>query len=362
MFNSKNAYLSKAGDHVEPNQSSNLNEILKPYGVTPHFVENNGKVKKIFSNKGTLALKEISATTGVDFVRNVQRLFQLGYNRIVPIYPTLDGRYAVWNKDKLYYCMPWVLNEYKEDQFEKNKKLFRELARLHTISSKEITIAKEEREDHYEELTSRWEKEQEFLEEFVEACEKETYLSPFQLIYCLYYHDVSQALRFSRKKFDEWYEETKDHDKVRTVIVHGKISSEHFLYDERGYGYFHNFEGTRVGSPIHDLLPFLSRTLKSYPKYYDECIEWLMTYFQHISFRNEEMKLLLSYLAYPSTVISVVKKYFHTPKSKRNEMKFVKKIQRHFWLLKNTEYIIMRIDEYERQKKEQQQSQEGAST
>ncbi|WP_064092520.1 spore coat protein YsxE [Rossellomorea aquimaris] len=336
-----------------------LRPVLQPYGVEPYFVENIHKVVKVYSNKGTLAVKHIPTQHGVDFVRHVQVLFQKGYNRIVPIYPTLDGRYAVWNNEELFYVMPWLMNEEKEDRFEKHQKLFRELARLHTISSQEVKINKEDRESHYEQLTSRWEKEQQFLEEYVESCEKTTYMSPFQLHFCMYYKDTSQALKFSRKMIDEWYESTKDLEKVRTVITHGKVSIEHFLFDDRGLGYFHNFEESKIASPFHDLLPFLSRTLKTYPKYYEECVEWLTTYFQHFTVRNEERLLFMSYLAYPSSVIAIVEKYFHTPKGKRNERKSLKKLQRHYWLLKNTEYIVMRLDEIEKQKKEQQQEAES---
>ncbi|MBN8191152.1 spore coat protein YsxE [Bacillus sp. NTK074B] len=330
-----------------------LRPVLQPYGVDPHFVESFGKISKVFSNKGTLAVKQLPAQNGVDFVRNVQLLFQRGYNRIVPIYPTLDGRYAVWNEGDLFYVMPWLSNYEREDQFEKHQKMFRELARLHTLSSQEVKIDKEERESHYEQLTSRWEKEQQFLDEYVEACEKTTYMSPFQFHFCMYYKDASQALKFSRKMLDEWYEDTKELEKVRTVITHGKVSTEHFLFDERGLGYFVNFENSKMASPFHDLLPFLSRTLKTYPKYYEECIEWLTTYFQHFTVRNEERLLFMSYLAYPSSVIAVVEKYFHTPKDKRNERKSLKKLQRHYWLLKNTEYVVMRLDEMEKQKQEQ---------
>ena len=42
----------------------------------------------------------------------------------------------------------------------------------------------------------------------------------------------------------------------------------------------------------------------------------------------------------------------------RNERKAVKKLQREYWLLKNVEYVVSRIDEIERQKKLQQQQQE----
>jgi spore coat protein YsxE len=330
-----------------------LKPVLQPYGVEPFFVEDTGKVCRVYSNKGTLAVKHIPAENGVDFVRNVQTLFQRGYNRIVPIYPTMDGRYGVWHEGELFYLMPWLNNQEKEDRFEKHQKLFRELARLHTISSQDVKINKEERESHYEQLTSRWEKEQQFLDEYVETCEKTAYMSPFQYHFCMFYKDVSQALKFSRKMLDEWYENTKELEKVRTVIIHGKVSTEHFLFDDRGLGYFHNFENSKIASPFHDLLPFLSRTLKTYPKYYDECVEWLETYFHHFTVRNEERLLFMSYLAYPSSVIAVVEKYFHTAKGKRNERKSLKKLQRHYWLLKNTEYVVMRLDEMEKKKQEQ---------
>lgn len=119
------------------------------------------------------------------------------------------------------------------------------------------------------------------FEGFIEACERKEYMSPFELMFSLYYHDVSQALKFSTNKFKDWYEKTKESEKARTVIIHGKVSTEHFLYDDRGYGYFTNFENARQGSPLHDLLPFLSRTLKTYPKRSEESVEWIYTYMKY---------------------------------------------------------------------------------
>ena len=100
---------------------------------------------------------------GTDFIRHVQFLYHKGYNRIVPIYPTLDGRYAVLYENTLYYLMPWLANEEKEDHHEKNKQLFRELARLHTLSTREVPIRNEERKAHFETTMHVLEKDEEFL-------------------------------------------------------------------------------------------------------------------------------------------------------------------------------------------------------
>lgn len=340
--------------------------ILKPYALEPHFVEEFGRVQKIYTNKGVFALKKINPKHGGEFIRHVQELFQKGYNRIVPIFPTVDGRYAVLHENELYYLMPWLANEEKENRFERHQQLFRELARLHTLSAREITISKEERTEHYEKTLLEWEKENEFLEGFIEACEKKEYLSPFELMFSLSYHDVSQALQFSIKRFKTWYEKTEESEKARMVVIHGKISTEHFLYDDRGYGYFTNFEKSRPGSPIHDLLPFLSRTLKTYPKKSEECIEWIYTYLKYFPFKEDELLLFQSYFAHPGAVIKSAESYYKG-QSNKGERKSVQHFQRQYWLLKNTEYILMRIEEIEAQKAQakaqaeaQAQAQEGA--
>nr|WP_263325540.1 spore coat protein YsxE [Neobacillus sp. Marseille-Q6967] len=333
-----------------------VSTILKNYQVKPYFVEEYGSILKVFSNKGTFALKKIAPTLGTDFVRHVHLLYQKGYNRIVPIYPTMDGRYAVLHDKSLYYLMPWMPNEVKEDRQQTNHQLFRELARLHTISAKEIKINKEERAEHYEKTIQQFEKNQEFLDGFIDECEKKTYMSPFELLFCLYYNEISQALRFAKTKFEEWYEKTKEDKKARMVITHGKLSNEHFLYDDKGYGYFINFENARYGAAFHDLLPYLSRALNTNPKRNDDVIEWVNHYLKYFPFKADEKLLFYSYLAYPIPIIQEVERYYKK-KPPRNELKFVRQLQRRYWHLKNTEYVVMRMTEVDNQ---QQQAKEGA--
>jgi spore coat protein YsxE len=343
----------------DSNQVGPLIPILKNYSVKPYFVEEHGNIKKIYSDKGTFALKKIGPTTGTDFIRHVHLLYQKGFNRIVPIYPTMDGRYGVLHDKNLYYLMPWMSNEIKEDRTHKHQQLFRELARLHTLSAKEITVNKDEREEHYDKTIALLDKNQEFLDGFIDECEKKTYMSPFELLFCLYYNEISQALRFSKTKFEEWYEKTKEDEKARMVITHGKLSSEHFLYDDKGYGYFINFENARYGSPIHDLLPYLSRTFQTQPTRNDEAIDWVYHYFKYFPFKTDEKLLFFSYLSYPIPIIQVVERYYKKEQPK-NELKFVRMLQRKYWHLKNSEYVVMRmteIDEQARQAKEGAQQQ-----
>ncbi|MBM7713465.1 spore coat protein YsxE [Bacillus thermophilus] len=325
-----------------------LKEIAGLYGLNLKFAERFGRVYKIYTDKGEFALKRINANRGIDFLKYVQLLYQRGYYRIVPIYPALDGRYAVLSGNSLYYLMPWLENREREGQFKKNQELFRELARLHTISAREVEVSPDDRKEHYEQTLSRWEKEKEGLEQFVERSEKPWYMSPFQLLFCSYYHEIALAQRYAIGKLKEWYEVTEDEKKARSVIIHGKLSPEHFLYHESGFGYFTNFEKAGTASPIHDLLPFLARTMETYPKAFDECIDWLHIYFKYFPFRKEEMLLFLGYLAQPGKMYQTVENYYSAGKEK-HELRCVQGLQRQYWYMKNTEYIVMRLEEYERQ-------------
>ncbi|KAB2338733.1 spore coat protein YsxE [Cytobacillus depressus] len=344
----------------EKNRLEKVYPILKNYAIEPHFVENFGKIQKVYSNKGVFALKKINPKQGGDFVKHIQSLYQKGYNRIVPIFPTIDGRYGVLHEHNLYYLMPWLVNEENEKGHERHHQLFRELARLHTLSTNDIKVNKEDRTDHYEKTLLEWEKHQDFLEGFMEACEQRTYMSPFELMFVLSYNDIQQALNYSIKNLKAWYEKTKDDEKARVVTVHGKISTDHFLYDERGYGYFSNFEQARQGSPIHDILPFLSRSLKTFPKRAEDCIEWIYMYLKYFPLREDELLLFASYFAHPGAVIRTAEKYYKNP-SRHSERKILQHFQKHYWLIKNSEYVLMRMEEIERQKQQAKAQAEAAA-
>ncbi|WP_409299165.1 spore coat protein YsxE [Peribacillus sp. SCS-26] len=334
------------GGHSE----KELEEILNHYQLKLYYNEHIGKIHKVYTNNGVFALKSISPKIGTEFIQNIQRVYQKGYNRIVPIYQAQDGRYGVLYKSRLYYLMPWLPNESATERNEKHKKMFRELARLHSLSVKEIEVKKDEREEHYETTLDEWKKNKEFAAEFLSSCERKTYMSPFELMYCLYYFDVSQSLEFSIKKFEEWFKITKDLEKARTVITHGKLTSRHFVYDDRGFGHFINLENSRISPPHADLLPFIVRSSRTYPVVNSDCVDWLYTYFKYFSFRDGEMELFMAYLAHPVQFVQSVK-LFQERKGNRPELRYLQNMQAEYWQLKNTEYVVMRIEEIEQQKK-----------
>lgn len=332
--------------------SNRIGSVLQAYGLEAQFLEKRDSVYKVYARSGNYILKEIPAKVGLDFVRNIHHMAQKGFQRLVPVFPTLDGRYGVLDGTTLYYLMPFVMNERLEERQEKMDKMLKELARLHLLSVKEETVSTEDREQHYQILDGEWEKESDFLETFLKECEEEWYPSPFQLQFLTFYLDVSQALKYARNKLEQWYEESKDQEKVRTVLVHGKVNLDHFLFDEKGLGFFTSFERSVYGSPSHDLLPFIYQVVDTPMKPHEDLIFALQSYFSHFPLKKEELLLFQAYLAHPGKLTTVVQQY-HAKEHRRNEMKYVQRLQNSYWRLKNIEYIVMRIEEIEKQKEEQ---------
>ncbi|WP_234396892.1 spore coat protein YsxE [Bacillus massiliglaciei] len=324
---------------------------LRHYALKVHYIEDFGKVKKVYTDRGVFALKRIPPNAGMDFIRNVQKIYQRGYNRIVPIYPTGDGRYAVLENTRLYYLMPWLTNDPYNERDERHKQMFRELARMHGLTVKEMAVDPEEREDHYNRTVKEWEEEQQMIDELIVSCERKWYMSPYEMMFCLYYTDISQALKYSLKQFESWFEKAKEQEKVRAVVTHGKVSLKHFVYDDRGYGHFLNFENSKVAPPHFDLLPFLVTSARTYPIHCDDCVEWLYNYLRFFPLKEEEMLLMQSYFAYPGAALGSVRRFVEQ-RDKKSELEYVQDLQKQYWLLKNVEYMAMKMEEREKMKKE----------
>ncbi|OZI11293.1 spore coat protein YsxE [Bacillaceae bacterium SAS-127] len=329
-------FLTKRVKRVE----QPFSDVWKQYDLQPKYMETFGRIQKLYTDQGNFALKRIPATRGMYFLHSMQRLYQSGYHHFVPVYPARDGRYGILEGPHIYYLMPWVEGSNDRDTILKEKQMLRETARLHLLSSKEIEVDSQERLKHYEQMKQMWERQEEQLEQYITLAEKETYMSPFSLQYALYYHDITMAYVYAKEKLKEWMEETKEHKKVRTVQVHGNLALDHFILDRQGMGYFINLEQSRPATPIHDLVPYVTRSLTTFPKKADAEIDQFTFYMEHFPLKNEEKLLFHSYLAYPGAMYETVSTYF-TRSKRYSEHQFTKKLQRQHWQLKNIEYFLI---------------------
>jgi len=325
--------------------------LLHSYHLHVYDFKRQGKVLKIYTDQGNFALKETPRNIGLEFTKWPRELYFLGYPKVVPIIQTADGRSGIFDSDHFYYLMPWISRNRRYKQEEIELKLFRELARIHSLTSKEFPVTEEELKGYYEGIKNTWEEELSFLEKIIETFESRLYMSPFELLYCTIFNDLYKGTIYALHSLENWYNAVKDNKKVRTVFIHGKVRPEHFLLDERGHGYFINFEKSRVHSPIFDLIPYIKRGLKTYPL---ETVpfEWYQQYIKYFRLRDEEIDLLKSRLAFPKSIIKTVHHYVGNKKI-CNERMITGKLQSQYWCFKNIEKFVMRVQEWNKQNNEE---------
>lgn len=326
--------------------------ILKHYNLEPRFIEEYQNVKKIFTNKGIFALKSVRGKCNTQFPNMIKMLYQKGFTKVVPIVPTIDGSFLVSRDNQYYYLMPWLNNRNVDVQDKRHELLFKELGTMHHSTLTEAPLAKNfDIAKHFENMTNQWDEREKFLEAFVIECEKKWYMSPFELLFCTYYHEISLACKYARSQLEKWYEIIEETKSYRTVLTNGKVSLSHFLFDEQGVGFLSNFEKASFASPTNDLVSFYYRTLKNYPILCDDCLAWFQTYRSHFPLKEEEIYLFLSYLTFPEPIYRCVKNYQN---KKKTEQEYVSILQEAYWLNKNIEYFSMKVVEEEQRRKEEQ--------
>lgn len=318
-------------------------EVLKEFQIHPDHFEKIGKVFKVYSGQQIFALKETDAKKGHNLFSVYPILYHKGFYRFVPLYSTRDGKFAILKEKKLFYLMPWIGNDSRPVETNHAKKMFQELARLHFLTSREAEIDKNNIEEHFENTSSQWKKEMAYLDRWVEQCEEKWYMSPFEWEFVQYYNEFRKAYEYAHRTLENWKNTILDTKKIRTVLVHGKVSLDHFVFDEKGYGYFINFDESRIGASYQDLLPFISKTMRSYPTSGEDCINWFNAYRKQYPLSETELLLIKSYLAQPGFIIQLLDRY-QLQRIPNHERKYTKQIQQAYWQLKNIENIVMQLE------------------
>ncbi|AWC29998.1 spore coat protein YsxE [Bacillus cytotoxicus] len=322
--------------------------IVRRYQLNVEHIEEYGNVMKIYTNQGPYALKKLpnQRLERNHFMHHIQFLKEKGFSNYVPIYHAMDGNYILSDATYSYYLMPWL--EKADGNDEDNgqyHKMFQTLAMLHKKTVREESYTEEALENHYTNISDRWEQDGELLEKFLVQSESKWYMSPFELQYCTYFHHVMRARDFATKQLTDWYEVMKEKEKTRIALVHGNVSLNHFLFDYERNGYFISLERSQFATPIQDIVGFYTRSLNTYPIARSDRFEWYQEYQKHFPFTKEEQLLMFAYLTYPSPFIRQIRSYVNKKqvRNEQKEFKNVKMLQQSHWLVSNIEYFLSQL-------------------
>ncbi len=328
---------------MERTKERNIWEVLQSFQIWPERIEKKGKVYKVYSQGRVYACKETSVRKGNKLHALFSFLYYKGFYRFVPVFPANTGQYAVYKDHKLYYLMPWLEGVKRQADSGHTVKMFRELARLHFLTSRDLKIEKERIREHFEKTSLQWKREIAFLDKWIERCEQKWYMSPFEWGFVRYYNEFRNAYHYALYTLEQWKIKIEEERKWRSVLLHGSLSPDHFLTDDQGYGYFINFERSRFGAPYQDLLPFFSEVLRTWPAQHDDCLNWLKSYIKNFPFTDAEMLLFKSYFSQPGYIIRLLNRY-ETRRVANHELVYSKLLEQEYWRLKNTEYVISRLE------------------
>jgi spore coat protein YsxE len=309
--------------------------VIENYDIKPQYLQEHGNVLKIYSGQQTFSLKKTTKARFSRALQSIETLHRKSYRKFVPFYRTVNGQLMVEHQNSVYYLMPWIPIEHHVGVSCQD--VMTEAARLHlhTISYKKIS--ENQFLSLYHQLKTEWEKRQHDFHTFLEACESKLYMSPYELFYCLHYHEILRLEGLAVERLDKWYLLMEEERDIREVLCHGYLSPDHLLkVTDRSY--FINFERSFYGSPVYELTAFFRTALYENTSCAQEAIEWLQVYERHLRLLDKERELLKFHLLQANSVHCSIRAYVSNHHI--DEIEHVKRLQRAIQQMRACDYFV----------------------
>lgn len=297
--------------------------IIDNYEIKPQYLEEISSVLKIYSGQQTFSLKKTTKARFSKALQSIETLHQKSYRKFVPFYRTVNGQLMVEHENFVYYLMPWIpVEHYVGVSFQD---VMTEAARLHLHTIKYKKVSENQFLSMYHQVKTEWEKRQHDFRTFLEVCESKLYMSPYELFYCLHYHEISRLEGLAIEQLDKWYSLMEAERDIREALCHGYLSPDHLL-KATDRSYFINFERSFFGSPVYDLAAFFLAAFYENLNYTQEAIGWLQEYEQQLRFFDKERVFLKFHLLQANSVHRSIRAYVSNHQIE--EIEHVKRLQR----------------------------------
>lgn len=318
--------------------------ILKRYKIIPDYVEDFGKIKKVYTKNGIFALKQVqfNEEQRTQFMNTIQSLHGKGYRHVIPIYQTIKGNYLIRYNHKEYYVMPWIENNQAryEDSYGD---ILKEAARLHALTEVKGPANQSNFQHFFDKSKIKIDKRKLDYERFIEKCERKIYMSPFELLFCTYFMQLIRMEDEALRHLENWFEAVKEKKQDRVAICHGNLSPGHLLYDESGHSYLINFERTYTASPIYDLHDFFKKLFYHYPQKAKLGPNLYMQYNRNNHLMEDEKLLLFYYLTQTENINQIIQRY--QSHSSLSERKMTATLQRSIWKMQAAQTLVSQVNE-----------------
>ena len=191
----------------------------------------------------------------------------------VYIIETNDNKYVIKKKNDNYILnylktrnfdyMPKILNEDETYQLTEyideinvpdDQKIF-DLIDIVSLLHYKTTHFKEVDANYYkglyEDITGNIEYLRNYYNDLIAIIDNKEFMAPYEYVIARNIGKIYEALDFSQREIEVWYEEVKNVKKRRVVVLHNNLDLSHFIRNEESY--LISWNRAKIDNPIFDL-------------------------------------------------------------------------------------------------------------
>ena len=191
----------------------------------------------------------------------------------VYIIETNDNKYVIKKKNDNYILnylktrnfdyMPKILNEDETYQLTEyideinvpdDQKIF-DLIDIVSLLHYKTTHFKEVDANYYkglyEDITGNIEYLRNYYNDLIAIIDNKEFMAPYEYVIARNIGKIYEALDFSQREIEVWYEEVKNEKKRRVVVLHNNLDLSHFIRNEESY--LISWNRAKIDNPIFDL-------------------------------------------------------------------------------------------------------------
>lgn len=270
-------------------------KLLKKHNINPKTYTKNktATIIETIDNK-KIVIKEKNK----DLKQKFDYLLSRGFNYF-PSYKTLEN----------YDAFTYIENNNLSDE-EKLNDIIELISLLHTKTTRYKTIDIDDYKQIYEQITSKIKHLTNYYSELNDLIDNEIYMSPAKYLLVRNISKIYNALTFSQKELDNWYELIKTNKKQRISLIHNNLELDHIINSKESY--LISWDKAKFDLPLYDFYYL-------YKKYYNKTDFdiLLKNYQKRYPLKEEELKLLFIKISLPEKIELDKDEYTNTKKIKK---------------------------------------------
>ena len=269
-------------------------KLFKEYGLCPKKIKKNNNSFFLETNDNK---KYLIKEKKQDLDNKFNYLLSRNFNYF-PSYFTIDN-YNVYDYIETADYSPE----------EKLYDIIDVISMLHTKTTRYKNIDIDDYKIIYEELDEEINYLIDYYGELNDLIDNDIYMSPSKYLLVLNISKIYNALSFTRKELDNWYELIKNNPKQRVSYIHNNLELDHLVRSDNPY--LISWDKAKLDLPIFDLYDL-------YKKYYKttDFDILLNNYQKRYPLKEEELKLFFIKISIPFKIEFNDDEYTNTKKVK----------------------------------------------